>query len=92
MVQPMQMQYAVWHHNAHQYYGFCGCHGGHTNYCGQGGHDTQRRGNWQGGPGGRINRDIHITAGSTECVPIQAKYGGATRFWEVSGTVPDKSG
>ena len=58
MIQEMQMQYAAGPQNAHQDYGGRRYHGGHANYCGQGGRGAQRRGNWRGGRGGRVNRDL----------------------------------
>ena len=54
----MQMKYDTGPQNSHQYYVGCGYHCGHGNYCGQGGRGEKRRGNWQGGRGGHVNRGI----------------------------------
>ena len=104
MMQAMQMRYSAGLHNVHKYYGGSGYHSGHTNYRGQGGRGVQLRGNWQGVPVGRVNRDLtnccwthgmcshpRITAGHRKNYTRSTNC-GATRCREARGTAPDMSG
>ena len=57
MMQAIQMQHSAGPQNAHQDYGGR-VHGGHENYCGQGGRGAQCRVNWWSDLGGRVSRDL----------------------------------
>ena len=104
MMQAMQLQYAAGPQNSHQDYGSCGCHGGHANYCGQGGRGVQCRGNWRGGRVGRVNRDLThycwnhvICAHPSKGFRTLAEGQNKDAMWynkisEVRGTAPDMLG